>query len=109
MNLTNLFRLHAILAALYALGLLLVPDFIIGILSPLPLDPLGTDLARLFGAALILVTLIAWGASGLTDHAGRRMVASGLFVYVALGAIIAVRGQLAGTWGAWGWSSVITY
>jgi hypothetical protein len=109
MNLTHLFRLHAILAALYALGLVLAPQVIIGLLSPLPLNPVGTDIARLFGAALVLVAFIAWRASRLTDRSGRRMVASGLLIYTALGAIITAWGQLSGTWSALGWSSIISY
>jgi hypothetical protein len=61
MTLTHLFRLHAILAALYALGLLLVPQITISLLSPMPLNPLATDITRLLGAALVLITLVAWG------------------------------------------------
>jgi len=46
MNLINLFRLHAIFAAIYGLGLVLVPQFIVSLLSPFPLNPVGTDIAR---------------------------------------------------------------
>lgn len=109
MNLTNLFRLHAVLAAAYALLLLLAPQFIVGLLSPHLLNPVGTDLARLFGAALVLVTFIAWCASRFTDRPARRMIAGGLLVYTTLGAIIAVCGQLSGTWNALGWSTIISY
>jgi hypothetical protein len=109
MTLTNLFRLHAILAGLYALGLVVVPQTIIGVLSPNPLTPLGIDITRLFGAALVLVTLIAWGASRLTDPVPRRLIAGGLLVYTALGLVITLLGQLAGRWGPLGWSSIVTY
>lgn len=109
MTLTNLFRLHAILAAAYGLGLVLAPQFIVSLLSPFPLNPVGTDIARLLGAALILVMFIAWRASQLTDRPSRRMVAGGLFVYTALGAVISTWGQLAGTWSALGWSTIISY
>jgi hypothetical protein len=109
MNLTNLFRLHAILAAIYGFGLLLAPQSIVSLLSPLPLNPVGTDIARLFGAALILVMFIAWGGSHLTHWPSRRMVARGLLVYTTLGAIISIWGQLAGTWGALGWSTIVSY
>jgi hypothetical protein len=37
------------------------------------------------------------------------MVASGLLIYTALGAIITAWGQLSGTWSALGWSSIISY
>jgi hypothetical protein len=113
MNLTNLFRLHAILAAVYAAGLVLVPQRVIGLLSALPpalpLNAAGTDLARLFGAALVLVAYIAWRASLLNGREVRRMVAGGLFIYTILGAVITVWGQMAGTWNALGWSSVMSY
>jgi len=109
MNLTNLFRLHAILAGLYALALILAPRFIIGLLSPLPLNAVGTDISRLFGAALVLVTFITWGASRLADRPARRMIAGGLLVYSTLGAIITAWGQFAGTWSALGWSSIVSY
>ena len=46
MNLTNLFCLHALLAALYAIALMLAPQLIVGLLSPLPLDPLSTIRAQ---------------------------------------------------------------
>ena len=109
MNLTNLFRLHAVLAALYALGLILAPHFIVGLLSPLPLNAVGTDISRLFGAALILVTFITGRASRLADRPARRMVAGGLLVYSTLGGIITAWRQFAGTWNALGWSSIISY
>jgi hypothetical protein len=109
MNLTNLFRLHAILAALYALGLVFVPQFTIGLLSPLPLNAVGTDISRLFGAALVLVTFTTWRASRLADRPARRMFAGGLLVYSMLGVIITAWGQFAGTWSALGWSSIISY
>ena len=109
MTLTNLFRLHAILAAIYGIGLLLAPQSIVGLLSPLPLNPVGTDIARLFGAALILVMFIAWGASYLMHWPSRWMVAGGLLVYTALGAVISTWGQLAGNWNLLGWSTIISY
>jgi hypothetical protein len=109
MNLTNLFRLHAILAGLYALGLLLVPEMIIRLLSPHPLSPVAVDITRIFGAALVLITIIAWGASRLPHQAVRRLIARALLVYTALGLIISLLGQLAGHWGPLGWSTIVTY
>src|SRR5262245_55748568 len=109
MNLTNLFRLHAILAAVYAVGLIVVPQRLIGLLTALPLNPLVIDVARLFGAALVLVAYIAWRASRLTDRDSRRMIAFGLFGYTILGMIIAILGQISGTWDALGWSTVISH
>ena len=109
MTLTNLFRLHAVLAAIYAIGLVLLPGFTIGLLSDYPLGAVGTDAVRLLGAAMVLITLLTWSASRLRDTAARRAIALSLFVYTTLGAIIALIGQFAGTWGPLGWSSIISY
>jgi len=108
-TLTNLFRLHAVLAAIYALGLVLVPKAVIGLLSDQPLGDVGTDITRLFGAALVLITLVTWAASRMSDTESRRAIALGLFIYTALGAFITLPGQLTGTWGALGWSSIVSY
>jgi hypothetical protein len=109
MNLTNLFRLHTVLAAVYAVALIVVPQRLVGLLTPLPLNPVVMDIARLFGAALALVAYIAWRASLLTDREGRRMIGLGLLGYTTLGLVIAIWGQISGTWNALGWSSVISY
>ena len=109
MNLKNLFRLHAALAAIYAIGLVLVPRWVIGLLAYEPLGDVGADVTRLFGAALVMVTLLAWGASRSYEDATRRLIASVLFVYTTLGLVITLIGQLAGTWGVLGWSSIASY
>src|SRR4051812_1255122 len=109
MRLAHLFRLHAVLAAVYALGLIVVPQRTIGLLTALPLNSVALDVARLFGAALVLITYIAWRASFLIDGESRRMIALGLFIYTTLGVVIASWGQISGTWNAFGWSSVILY
>jgi len=109
MTLTNLFRLHAILAALYAIGLVLFPRTIIALLSSEPLGDVGAELTRLFGAALVMVTLLAWSASRMTDASARQVIATVLFVYVSLGAVISLVGQLAGIWGPLGWSNFGSY
>jgi len=50
-------RLHAILAARYAVGLVLFPQTIIALLSSEPLGDVGAELTCLFGAALVMVSL----------------------------------------------------
>jgi len=109
MNLTNLFRLHTILAAVYAVGLIVVPQHLLSLLTALPLSPVAIDVARLFGVALVLVAYIAWHGSVLADREGRRMIGLGLFGYTTLGMVIAIWGQISGTWNTLGWSSVISY
>jgi hypothetical protein len=109
MTLTNLFRLHAALAAIYAIGLVLFPAMVIGLLSDEPVGSVGTDVTRLLGAAMVLIALLTWSASRMGNAAARRAVALSLFVYTTLGLVITLVGQFAGTWGALGWSSIVTY
>ena len=109
MTLTNLFRLHALLATIYALSLVLAPKVVIGLLSNKPLGGVATDITRLFGAALVLIAIVTWTASRMSDTATRRTIALGLFVYTTLGLVITLPGQFKGTWGAFGWSSIVTY
>ena len=109
MTLTWLLRLHALLAACYAIGLLAFPRLILGLLSNGPLDPVAVAITQLFGAALVLVTLVAWGASRSTDRSLRRFVTTALFVYTTLGLLLTLGGQLSGTWNRLGWINVASY
>lgn len=109
MNLTNLFRLQAIVAALYAIGLVVIPDTVGGLLSPLERNALTIETARLFGGSLLLLALISWGASTLESQPARRMIARALLISEALGLILALIGQLQGVWGPLGWSTVVVY
>ena len=108
-SLTNLFRLHAVLGAIYAIVILLFPRELMLLLSDEFIGNVGTDVTRLFGAALVLVTLLTYGASRLKNIEARRVIALSLLVYTTLGAIIALLGQLVGTWNIFGWSSIATY
>jgi hypothetical protein len=108
-NLTNLFRLQAIVAALYAIGLVVIPDTVGGLLSPLERNALTIETARLFGGSLLLLALISWGASTLESQPARRMIARALLISEALGLILALIGQLQGVWGPLGWSTVVVY
>lgn len=109
MKLNTLFRFHAVLAFAYAVLLALLPKLTLSLLSPQTLNPVGLDITRIFGLAILFVGLMAWGASQLSDAAPRRMVARGLLIYTGLAAVIALMGQLAGNWGVLGWSNVVVY
>ncbi|HZG69497.1 MAG TPA: hypothetical protein VEZ12_22375 [Herpetosiphonaceae bacterium] len=109
MILNFLLRFHALLAAAYAFALLVLPRATIALLSGEALGEVGAAIARLFGAALLLIALIAWGTSRLRDQDARRLLTAGFFVYAVLGTGIALVGQLDGTWNALGWTTVITY
>ncbi len=109
MDLSRLMRFHAGMAAPYALALLLAPTWLIGLLSPHGLGPAGVELARLFGAATVLVSAVAWLGAGIEDARARRKLAGLLWLYTGLGTALTLRGQLAGSWNALGWSNVAVY
>ena len=109
MKLSNLFRLHAILALPYALFLILLPRVMIDLMSEVVLNPIGANIARLMGAALILVAQFSWQASRSENTTMRKGIAAGLWTYVTLGLIITLGGQLRDIWGVWGWLNVASY
>lgn len=109
MTLNRLLKLQAILAAIYAAGLVLVPRIVIGLLSDATLGDVGTATTRLFGAALILIALLTWDTSRLTDRRSRHVIIRALFIYVTAGAILTLAGQVAGTWNRLGWVNVGSY
>lgn len=109
MSLNSVFRFHAILAFAYAVLLGFLPTLTLSLLSTQTLNPLGTDITRILGAAILLVGLMAWGASTLTDQSARHIIARNLMIYTSLGAIISLISQLAGNWNILGWSNVLVY
>jgi len=109
MKLSNLFRLHALLALPYALFLILLPRVMIDLMSEDVLNPIGANIARLMGAALILVAQFSWQASRSENSSMRKSIAAGLWTYVTLGFIITLGAQLREIWGVWGWLNVASY
>ncbi|MFX0066978.1 MAG: hypothetical protein ACFFC7_33005 [Candidatus Hermodarchaeota archaeon] len=57
-SLTNLFHLHAVLGAIYAIVILFFPRELILLLSDELISNVVTDVTRLFGAAIVLVALL---------------------------------------------------
>ena len=109
MRFNTVFRFHAILAFSYAVLMIFAPQFTMGLLTTQSLNPVGLDITKILGAAILFVGLMAWGASTLTDSAARRIIARGLLIYTSLGAIIALLGQIGGNWNVLGWSNVVVY
>ena len=87
MNLSNLFRLHALLALPYALFLILLPRVMIDLMSEDVLNPIGANIARLMGAALILVAQLReiWGAWGWLNVASYALFVIGYGYYLFIG------------------------
>jgi len=108
-SLTNVFRLHAILAGLYAILLIVFPIQAIQLLSDIVLSETAADITRLFGAAMVLITYLTWQTSTSNNPEIQQLVARTLFLYTTLGLIISLWGQIVGNWAITGWSNVGTY
>lgn len=109
MSFTFLFRLHAILAIPYALGLLLIPRKIVNYFTKKSLLAPGAAITRLFGASLLFIALTTWESSFLNNVETQRMVARNLFIYTSIGFISLLFSQMSGHWNRWGWLNILSY
>jgi uncharacterized membrane protein len=101
------FIIAAVVALVYAVGLLVVPGTMnaaygIGSSSA---DKL---LARFFGVDLLVIGLILWLGKDLNSVSSRPIIAANLIGNV-VGIVVALVGTLRGTMNAFGWSAVVIY
>jgi hypothetical protein len=107
MNLRTFLTIAALVALVYALGLILMPAFMNSTYG------LGTSaseilLSRFFGVELLVLGLITWLAKDLTG-ASVRPIITGNLIGNAVGTIIALMGTLGGVMNSVGWSAVAIY
>jgi hypothetical protein len=107
MNLRTFLTIAAVVALVYALGLILMPAFMASTYG------LGTSaseilLSRFFGVELLVLGLIIWLAKDLTG-ASVRPIITGNLIGNAVGTIIALMGTLGGVMNSVGWSAVAIY
>jgi hypothetical protein len=99
----------AIVVLLFGLGFILAPGFLASIYG-MKLDPAGTLMARLFGTAFILESIVLWFArNGAISEKPVRGVVIAVVVSNAIGVIVTLLATLAGVWNALGWLSVGLY
>jgi hypothetical protein len=107
MNTRTVLTLSAVVAVIFALGLLLMPAFM-GTLYGTGTSPNQLLLARLFGAALLGFGVINWAARDM-DYSALRPIILGNLVGDVVGFIVCVQGTLAGVMNSTGWLSVALY
>jgi len=99
----------AIVVLLFGLGFILAPAFLASIYG-MKLDPAGALMARLFGTAFILESIVLWFArNGAISEKPVRGVVIAVVVSNAIGVIVTLLATLAGVWNALGWLSVGLY
>ena len=108
MKLGTVFTVNAIVALLFGLGFVLVPE---ATLAPygVTTDQAGIDIARLFGAAVLGYAVLTWSARKSEESAARRAIVLALFLSFSIGLVVTVVNQLSGVANALGWSTVAIY
>jgi uncharacterized membrane protein len=107
MKLRSFLTIAAVVGIVYAVGLLLVPEFMATTYG-MGTSPSEILLARLFGGTLLVVGLIQWLSRDFTGATVRPVIVSSL-VGEIVGLIVALLGTLGGTMNSFGWSAVVIY
>jgi uncharacterized membrane protein len=107
MKLKTFLMIVAVVAVLFAIGLILAPGFMDATYGTgaTPGEML-TD--RMFGSALLALGVIAWLARDLTG-ASVRPIITGSLIGEAVGFVVALMGTLSGVMNATGWTTVVIY
>jgi len=108
MKLNTLFTINTIVAGVFGLAFVLVPETAISFYGA-TLSPAGVLVARLFGAALFGYAVLSWFARNAGESEARNAIVLAIFVGDAIGFIVALLGQLSGVVNAFGWSTVVIY
>jgi len=107
MNTRTVLTVAAVIGLVFALGLILMPDFM-GTLYGLGTSPVQALLARLFGSTLLGFGLMNWMARDLENSAVRPILLGNLAGDL-VGFIVCLMGTLGGVMNSTGWLSVALY
>jgi hypothetical protein len=107
MNTRTVLTAAAVIAFIFALGLILMPDFM-GTLYGLGTSPVQALIARFFGTALLALGVVNWFARDM-DYAAVRPIILGNLVGDAAGLIVSLMGTVGGVMNSVGWLSVVLY
>jgi hypothetical protein len=108
MKLNILMVLNAIVAGVFGVAFVGVPGRVVSLYGVTPDAPL-IYVARLFGAALIVLAVVTWMARNATDSDARRAIVFGLATGNIVGFFVALIGQLGAVVNALGWFTVVIY
>lgn len=108
MKLSNLMVIKAIVCLVFGILLVLVPGLLLSLYG-VTLGPGGIFMARLYGASLVGNLMLSWFARNAVDSEARQAIVLDLFVYDAIGLVVALLAQLSGLMNPLGWSIVVIY
>jgi len=108
MNIKALFVVHSIIALVFGVSFVLVPNQVVAIYGA-TLTAAGVFVGRLFGSCLLTFAAVLWLARDSQDSTARRALVLGFFITFIIGAIVAAQGVLTEVVNALGWSTVVLY
>ncbi len=111
MKLSTLLTINAIVAILFGLGFLLIPDTLLSWYG-VDLPVAGIFISRLLGAAFVAFATVSWEvrtADSAADSSAVRAILLSFFIGDILGALISLIYQVDGVANALGWTTVAIY
>ena len=109
MKFQTLMIIKAIVCLVFGILILFAPGFTYSLFLGISLDPGGTFAARQYSASLFGNLMITWFARNAQESDARRAIILGLFVYDAIGFVVALLAQISGLLSPMGWSIVVLY
>lgn len=104
MKLSYLMVVSAVVAVIFGIAFVLAAGSLMTLYGA-TLNPAGTIIAQLFGAALIGFAVVNWFARNAKEGEALQAIVLANLVSDTLGFILALLGQLAGVVNALGWST----
>ena len=108
MKLSHVFSFNALVALVYAIGFVIVPNTVMG-LHGLPAGDAQALMARYFGTALLGLGLIAWFVRDVAHPPLKNGITISLFLSSLIGFGLSIQATLAGQMNALGWLPTAVY
>lgn len=108
MNLKNLFMINSIVALVFGVVFVLIPEQTLAQYGITMMPKAGLLLGRLFGAALLAIGVVSWFAQSMNADAQSGIMLA-IIVGNGAGFIVSLLAQLDGVSNNLGWSTVAIY
>ena len=105
MNLKSIFTITAVLAVIFGLGFLIIPDTMLNVYS-LTTDEAGISIARFFGGVFTGLGLLTWFAREAGESEARDAIVLTMFVTSIIGLVLALYYTFTGLFNVIGWGEV---
>ncbi|MBL7163439.1 MAG: hypothetical protein ISS57_12600 [Anaerolineales bacterium] len=105
MKLNTWFVVHAVVAIVFALGMIFMPAFLLSMFGGAAIVSVSPMFVQMFGATLVGTFVLLWLMRGVSDTSARRAVVIAYFVYFVIATAVSIMAQLSGVFNMMGWST----